>query len=380
MEHPVMPEGLSSQARRVLSKEAPPQMKMMAASGLAPLPPVDMIKILYYFGFGADQALSDKARESLSRLPEALVLTALAQPLGAHVLDGLARLLGDREDATEKIILNQTTDGETIAWMTVKIRSERLLEIVASNEQRLLRHPQIIEALYMNKACRMSTVDRVIELAVRGGLELDGIPTFAEAKAAIQGQLIMEPDDEPAPEDMEFQSLLFDEEVQKLDGEKVDEILEMIESGQIEEGVDPDEHNRVATIQASISGMSVSHKIRMAMLGNASQRAVLIRDANKLVTMAVLKSPGIAESEVIVFSKARSLPEEAVRYIAHRKEWTKAYQVKLNLVNNPRTPLQEAMRFLNHLRPTDVRALERSRDVPKAIVNAAKQLRQKRGR
>jgi len=380
MEHPVMPQNLSDQAARVLSSQAPTQMKMMAASGMAPLPPADMVKVLYCFSYDADQALAGKARESLGKMPDSVLLSSLAGEKEAAVIDGLALLLWQREDVAEKIVLNQATDGETVAWMTTRLRSERLLEMVAANESRLLANPPIIEALYMNKASRMSTVDRVIELAVRNGLELDGIPTFAEAKAAIQGQLIVEPEEEPAPEDMEFQSVLFDETAQEFDSEKVDDILQKIESGELDDGMEEEEHRKVATLEASISGMSVSQKIRMAMLGNASQRAVLIRDANKLVTMSVLKSPGISESEVIVYSKARSLPEEAVRYIAHKKDWTKAYQVKLNLVNNPRTPLQDALRFLNHLRPNDVRTLERSRDVPKAIVNAAKQLRQKRGR
>jgi len=125
--------------------------------------------------------------------------------------------------------------------------------------------------------------------------------------------------------------------------------------------------------------MTVSQKIRVATLGNANQRAVLVRDANKLVVMAVLKSPGLGDSEVIRYSQARSLPEEAIRHIAQKREWTKLYQVKLNLVNNPRTPLQDALRFLTHLRPNDVRLLENSREVPRAICNAARQLRSKRG-
>ena len=69
-----------------------------------------------------------------------------------------------------------------------------------------------------------------------------------------------------------------------------------------------------------------------------------------------------------------------MRYIASKRDWTKQYQVKLNLVNNPRTPLQDALRFLNHLRPVDVMGLERSKDVPQSIVNSARQLRMKRSR
>jgi len=380
MEHPSAPGGLSVQAAKILDPAAPAQLRMMAASGIAPLPPEDLVKILYVFSYGPEQALSARARESLARLPDGTLLPALERDLGAAVLDGVMRLLAAREDVAERVILNRTAGGETIAWLTERARSERLLEMIAANEERLLRHPRIIEAMYMNRAARMSTVDRLVELAVRNGIELEGIPTFAEAKAAISGQLIAEPEEEPTSEDVEFQSVLLHEVAAAIDGDRVDDILAMIESGAVTGGLAPEEQDRVATLEASISGLSVSQKIRIAMLGNASQRAVLIRDANKLVSMAVLKSPGIAESEVIRYSKARSLPEEAVRYIAHKRDWTKAYQVKLNLVNNPRTPLQDALKFLSHLRPNDVKALERSRDVPQAIVNAARQLRQKRGR
>ena len=53
-----------------------------------------------------------------------------------------------------------------------------------------------IEKLYMNKSVRMSTADRLIELAVRNGLTL-GIPAFKEAAEAIKETLITEPTDEP---------------------------------------------------------------------------------------------------------------------------------------------------------------------------------------
>ncbi len=380
MEHPIQPTNLSPQATKVLDPGAPAQLKMMAASGLAPIPPGDLVKVLYCLSYNSDQAMGQKARESLTKLPENILLSSVEQDLGEGVLDGVAHILIKRQDVIDRIILNQTTSGSTIEWLTRQLRTEASLELVAANESRLLAFPKIIEALYMNSASRMSTVDRVVELAVRNGIELNGIPTFAEAKAAIEGQLIMEPDDEPSPEDMEFQSALEDETAEELDVEAVHEILSALEAGTSDSEFEEEEQKKVQTFEASLAGLGVSQKIRIAMLGNSSQRAILIRDSNKLVIMSVLKSPGIAESEVIMYSKARSLPEEAVRYIANKKDWTKAYQVKLNLVNNPRTPLQDALRFLNHLRPNDIRALERSRDVPQGIINAAKQLRKKRGR
>ena len=49
----------------------------------------------------------------------------------------------------------------------------REYEFVATNEQRLLENPRIIELLYMNKNTRMSTADRIVELAARNGLAVD---------------------------------------------------------------------------------------------------------------------------------------------------------------------------------------------------------------
>ena len=64
--------------------------------------------------------------------------------------------------------------------------SETVTELIATNEDRLLHHPRIIELLYLNKRTRMSTADRLIDLAVRNGLTLTGIPAFKEAAAALQ--------------------------------------------------------------------------------------------------------------------------------------------------------------------------------------------------
>lgn len=377
MEHPASLTDLSVQAAKILAPDAPPQLRMMAASGLAPLGPVDLVSVLYVLSYNQDESLATKAGASLDKLPDNVLLGALEQKLDPAVLDGVARLLVRRDDVMERVLLNRLVRDDTTIWLTENLRSERLLEIVAANEERMLRAPRIIEALYMNKASRMSTVDRAIELAVRHGLKLDGIPTFAEAKAAIQGQLIPEESDEPLLEDEEFSAALEDDKLQDIDDATLDDILDSLESSE-DSRKNTDEEKDAVTVEASLAGLTVSQKIRMAMLGNSSQRAILVRDSNRLVTMAVLKSPGIGDSEVIRYSRARSLPEEAVRYIASKREWTKQYQIKVNLVNNPRTPLQEALRFLNHLRPIDVRGLERSKDVPQSIVNAAKQLRKKR--
>ncbi|MCP4197164.1 MAG: hypothetical protein GY762_08440 [Proteobacteria bacterium] len=377
MEHPLPVDQLPAPVQKVCGPDAPPPLKAMAASGLAPMGPTDLLTVLYYFAYDEQQDLTDKATASLKKLPDKVLLGALEQLSVEQVLDGLTRLLVKRSAAIERILLNQATASLTVTWIASHINDERNLEIVASNEARLLEHPEIIAAFYNNKAARMSTADRMIELAIRNGIELTGIACFAEVKAAIQGELIAEPSDEPTPDDTLFKQTLEREEWNELDEKAIDEAIDARE-----EGVEGKEETieKVEKLELSLAQMPISSKIRLATLGSSNQRAVLIRDSNKLVTMSVIKSPGIRESEVMQYSKYRSLPEEALRYMATKRDWIKHYPVKLNLVQNPKCPIEYALRFLTHLRPPDLRAIERDRNVPNAITRAAKQLREKRTR
>jgi hypothetical protein len=387
MEHPIVPKAVGPQAAKILSPDAPLPARMMAASGMAPLPPADLVSVLYVLSFDRDTQVSDRARASLQDLPDPILLGTLSQGLEAPVLDGLARLLLRHGEAQQRIILNHHTPDETVVWLAEKLQSEKLLEMICANEQRLLACPVIIEKLYFNKHSRMSSIDRAIELAVRNGIELTGIPAFEEAKKAIEGELIFEPDDAPNPDDLVFMDALnfTAEELADYDREdRVDALNDILDaldpSMETADGqeLSEDDKQKVNNLQNAISRMTVSQKVRTAMLGNASQRAILIRDANKLVIMAVLKSPSVNDAEVRRYSCLKSLPDEAIRHIATKREWTKNYTVKLNLVNNPRTPVEHALRFLNHLRPNDIRMLERSKDIPGVVKKAAVELRKKR--
>ena len=382
MEHPVNLSGLSKGVERILSPDAPGPARMMAASGMAPLPPADLLTVLYFLSYDKDSQISSKASKTLQDMPDKVLLGTLQGNLPPEVLDGIAPFLLGRDSAVEQIILNRATLDDTHVWLAKKLTSEQLLEIIVANERRLLRTPAIIENLYFNQHTRMSSVDRAIELAIRNGVELSGIPAFEETKQALDGELIFESDGEPTPDDLNFNNAV--QTAKSLDEhpvEEINDVMDALNADTPEEEkpeVDKEAEKSVGNFNAQLSTMMVSHKIRIAMLGTASQRSVLIRDSNKLVIMAVLKSPSVNEAEVRKYSALKGLPEEAMRYIASKRDWTKQYLIKLNLVNNPRTPIEHALRFMTHLRPNDLRALERSKDVPGVICKAAKELRKKR--
>jgi hypothetical protein len=84
--------------------------------------------------------------------------------------------------------------------------------------------------------------------------------------------------------------------------------------------------------------------------------------------------------EVAMIAKARNVSDEVLRVIARNREWTRDYQVKCGLATNPKSPLTEAMKFVNYLQDRELKNLMRSKDVPTAIATHARRILTKKGK
>ena len=126
-------------------------------------------------------------------------------------------------------------------------------------------------------------------------------------------------------------------------------------------------------LHARIADMTMSEKIRTAMLGSASERAILVRDTNKMVAKAAVKSPQIQENEVVRIASMRNVSDEVLGELARSPKWKQSYQIKLNLVQNPRTPSHIAQKLIPYLLEHDVKALAKSKNVTGQVIMAAKQ-------
>jgi hypothetical protein len=129
---------------------------------------------------------------------------------------------------------------------------------------------------------------------------------------------------------------------------------------------------------AQLAAMSISQKIRRATLGTGAERMLLVRDSNRLVATAAASSPLLNESEASRIAASRSVSEDVLRLIAQNRDFTRNYQVKLNLVGNPRTPFTFSSRIIPLLRDNDLRTLSRSKNVPSAISTAVRQQLQRK--
>ncbi|MGD0210041.1 MAG: hypothetical protein ABSC14_03565 [Desulfomonilia bacterium] len=127
----------------------------------------------------------------------------------------------------------------------------------------------------------------------------------------------------------------------------------------------------IRSLFQKIQTMTVSEKLDLARKASKEARSILIRDSNKLIQLAVVNSPKITESEIIGIASNRQVNEDVLKEIAMNKEWLRNYQVRLALVNNPKTPLTIAMAQVSYLNQRDIGLLAKSKGVPRPIVIAA---------
>lgn len=120
--------------------------------------------------------------------------------------------------------------------------------------------------------------------------------------------------------------------------------------------------------------MGIGEKIKMALTGDKEWRKILIKDSNKLVSSGVLKNPRITEPEVLTVLKSGAQNDEIMRLICANKEWVKNYQIRKALIENPKTPLPSALRFLSTMNEKDVANYAKSRNISSVIATQAKRM------
>jgi hypothetical protein len=388
---------------KFVNHEAPPKIRQMAAAGLAPLTPRDMLLALYQLWVDNGEE-SEQAGKTVEGLPASVLDGALAdRKMPAGVLDLLGRKFARDEKVLSKVVRHANVDDETLIGVA-RVCPETICDVLADNETRWLGCPAIVGSLYQNRHCRMSVVHRMIELAEREGVDLP-LPSMDEIRIALAES---GPVDESRDEmfkhvhstggAVKVEAALLD----VLGTSDVDDALELPDlpdDGEIYDGP-PLPHEEVELLTTDEAGdasdaapvvheedkqpvskenrmqqilqMRPLEKIRTALLGDKYDRSLLVRDSNRTVAIAAIRSPKIRDDEAIAYSANRALSLEVITYISNRRDWIKLYSVKLNLVMNPKTPMARSMSLLAFLNRGDVTKVSRSKNIPSALASAAK--------
>jgi hypothetical protein len=228
-------------------------------------------------------------------------------------------------------------------------------------------HPAVLEAI-AKAHCHNSAV--VKALLVSENLE-------SQTRDFLQEQL-----NSSAESEIDIESLLTEDLFTPIDDEQPDfELLGEGADGDDSVSSDqPDPDSEVAEEQEYLSKykmvqlMDIGEKIKMALTGDKEWRSILIKDANKLVSGSVIKNPRITDGEVLNIIKVGVQNDEIIRLICANKEWTKIYPIRKALIENPKTPLSNALRYLSTLSDKDVASYAKSRNISSVIATQAKRL------
>lgn len=147
------------------------------------------------------------------------------------------------------------------------------------------------------------------------------------------------------------------------------------DTGPEAEGAEADEAEDERSTSERLANMTVPERVARAMKGTRQERALLVRDPNKMVSAAVLSSPKLTDPEVESIARMANVSEEVLRVIASKRHWMKNYGTVAALVKNPKTPLALSMNLLGRLSDRDLRVLSTNRNVPDPLrVSARKRI------
>jgi hypothetical protein len=373
-------DAFSEKLQKHVEDDAPLKMRMMAAQGMAPAQPAETVRLLYQLHFDESDQVREAVNDAIADMPANVLVNVAQASESAGLLDWLADRRGDEDDLIEVMLRNDAADDRTFARLAGHA-DQRIAEMIATNEVRILRTPEIIEQLYQNPSTRMATVDRLIELAQRNDVSLDGLPGLKRAlkqkPELFGGQQKDEQDEE------EFQKILEREAAKASDEQELlekleDEDLTRSQKEKLREEIEEKQSDRRELGPGALIQMTVPEKIRLATVGSRSTIKKLAQDPNRLVHMAAIESPQLKIPDVTRMASKKSMPDDVISYIANNREWTQKYELVRNLMFNPKTPVSDSMDLMKRLRNSDLKQLSRSREVPHQVSRAADRLYKKR--
>jgi hypothetical protein len=320
----------------------------VASRGLLPIEQDALVAVLAFLATNADTTIASNARASLAELPARVVENFARNDKADPEILGALSVATDNPAVLEALIRNRTTRDATILELA-RVTTPHLQEVIVINQERIIRTPAILDALLENPALSGDVRRRALETREE----------FFEKKSRIEAALAS----------MEDETIALDAIADLLAA--AEKMVDTEQTLRLPEGEqDPEK----LSIFLAILNMSVSDKVRCAFRGGMTERGLLIRDRNRLVCTAVIRSPRITESEVESIAQMRNIEEEVLRIVSLSRQWMQKYPIAHALVRNPKAPIGVVLPLINRLTLRDLKNLSGDRNVPEVVRTSARKL------
>jgi len=328
--------------------QAPRRILEFAARGFVPLSPAELVRAVGSMLAQGDPEFSPLCEETFRSFDVPAVLGAVRMPeCRPEQLDAISRRTRERS-VLEGILQHRSVATTTLVQLARHIEPE-LQDILVTNQARLLAAPEIVESLFENPELSADIRRRADEF----------LEEFFLKREREKGEPIPEAEDA--------------EEAASVPGGPAS-----VTAGGTAPAPAPAEEEVSKDLVVRLTSLTVAQRVRVAFRGTREERLFLVRDPNRLVSTAVLKSPKTNEADAEAIANMKSVSEDVLRAVAQRREWMKKYGLMAAIVRNPRSPIDVTLPLVLRLAQRDQTALATDRNVPEAVRVTAKRIVQRR--
>lgn len=331
--------------KKIAAGEAKQEMLDMVAARQMPFTEEEYLEALVFLL--ANKDLKSTALKQLKSIPETTKLSYIEKNEPNHrvayfiVLEALG---GKNNKIISRAIHNQALPVEFL----MKIAEQgdaAVLEMLLDNQIKLIAYPEIMGIMEKNP----------------------GISNFVKGKINEIREFYLQTDTAEeilADEVLEDVTEIIEQE--QREGKKTGKEGEDVEELAGQDKVAGVKEKTMTTLQ-EINSMNISERIKLALTGSKTHRLILVKDPNKMVSIAVLESPKITTDEIIILAKNKSIATDIIGRISRNREWIKNYSVIVELVGNPKTPVKDALSFVNRLHSMDLKLLSNNKNTSPVI-------------
>jgi hypothetical protein len=314
------------------------QLQLLAAEGVLPLPPEEMIPLQVELAQGEDADIAKLARASLRAIDVRMARPFLERGADEEVLSWFA------EEATHPVLLEvivrrRDTPRPLLARLARRLPPD-LQEVLLLRQDAIVEEPVILEALEENPE----------------------VSTYSLRRIAEYREHLLPRERTPAAHHADIPEM--DEE----------ELAAAIEAARALPAIGELEPERTKLTEGQIRMLPIPARLKLTRGAPRSLRTMLLRDSNAQVAVSVVVNNSLSDQEVEQTAASRSVAEEVLALIAKKREWIGKYQIVKSLVTNPRTPTGVALRLVPRLAVRDLRELARDRNIPDAVRSTALRL------
>jgi hypothetical protein len=316
------------------------QLQVLAASGLLPVPPEELIPVQVELARGRDAEIAQSAAQTLLGLDPRIAGPFLEHQAYESVLSFFAAE-SSHPGIIEVIIRRRDVPRQVLKDLARRVPPD-LQEVLILRQDAILDEPTILEALEDNPQLSSYTQRRIAEYRQH---------LLPRERGGTAG---------PTPV-----------EVEEMEDEDLVITLAAIKRAMPVEG---EVEDQTGLSEGQIRMLPVPARLKLSRGAGRVLRGFLLRDSNTQVALSALLSNNLPEQEVEQVANSRAVAEEILDAIARKREWVSRYSVAKALVKNPKTPLPISMKLINRMAVRDLRDLGRDKNIPDAVRSTALRL------